>query len=413
MVLYEGKTVNVNIGSIKTVQILDVLGTGGFANVYKVKEVTTSKLFVLKHIQIKPTLKGREKDVLIQRVKNEGSIKIPSKYIVPLIGMSEIDINNYAILFKYINNTKEFADWILDNKETAWKIKKTLFVKILKGLNDAHSLNVIHRDLDPRNILITKSNEPAIIDFGCAKFKDKAVTITGEIFGKLPFMDPYSLLYGSKYVDAKADIYAMGIMLYQIISGGHYWAVADIDFMQLVGIIEGGKVKNIIEIEKVNTSFLGDDKLKMIIAKTTMFDPKNRIDSANEFIKLLGEKPDERIYPMVDFSITSPVLIIEDGSAKSSMNLIAVKEGEMRELNRTNLDITNKSISRRNHAFIERHGNKYFIFEGEGTEGKGTNGTFLNGTRLKQGVKNKVEIRHTDRVRFADLWTRFVFLKKD
>lgn len=412
MILHEGKSVNINVGSVKTVQILDILGTGGFANVFKVKDTVTSKLYVLKHIQLKPALKGREKDALIQRVKNEGSVKIPSKYVVPLIGMTELDKSNYGILFEFINNTSEFADWILDNKSASWELKKGIFIKILKGLNDAHSLNVIHRDLDPRNILITKSNEPAIIDFGFAKFKDKSITITGELFGKLPYIDPYSLLHGSKYVDAKADIYAMGIILHQLITGAHYWAVADIDFMQLAGIIKEGKVNNIMEIDKVNATFSGDDAQKSIIAKTTMFDPEKRTGSANELIKLLGDKPVEKVYPKVDFSLTSPVLVIEDGSAKGSMNMIAVNDGEKRELNRTNLDITNKTISRRNHAFIERQGNKYFIYEGKGTEGEGTNGTYLNGTRLKIGKENKVEIKHTDRIRFADLWTRFVFLKK-
>jgi serine/threonine protein kinase len=229
----------------------------------------------------------------------------------------------------------------------------------------------------------------------------------------MPYLDPSALLNGSKYVDARCDVYAMGIILHQLVCGAHYWVIADIEFPQLVKIITKGEANNIIDIERVNTSFSGTETLKTVIRKTTTFDHDSRIGSINEMISLLGDAPIKRDYPKVDFTIASPVLIIEDGSAKGAMNMIAVKEGELRELNRTNLDITNKTISRKNHAFIERQGNKYFIFEGEGTEGKGTNGTFLNGTRLKRGIKNKVEIRHTDRVRFADLWTRFVFLKKD
>ena len=387
MILHEGKIVNINIGSIKAVQIIDVLGTGGFANVFKVRDISNHKNYVLKHIQIKPSLTGKEKDVLVERVKNEGSVKIPSKYIVSHIGVNEFEKDNFAILSDFIEETKDLSDWILDNKSTSWKNKQTLFVKILKGVHDAHSMNIIHRDLKPQNILITKDNEPKIIDFGFAKFKDKSVTVTGEFFGTMPYLDPSALLNGSKYVDARCDVYAMGVILHQLICGVHYWVVADIEFPQLVKIITSGDANNILEIDKVGASVDGNEMLKNIIKQATTFDCNIRINSVNEMISMLGDTPIFKEYPKVDFTITSPILLIEDGSAKGAINMITLKDGEIRELNRKNLDITNKTISRRNHAFIERSGDQYFIFEGEGTGGKGTNGTYLNGKRIKTWEK--------------------------
>lgn len=410
MLLHEGKTVTINIGSVKSVKILDFMDFGGFANIFKVQDLVTSKLYVLKHIQLKPGVE--DKSTLVTRIKNEGSIKIPSKYVISHIGVKEFAKDNYAILSDYIADTQDFGEWILDNKSTDWAQKQALFIKILKGIHDAHSMNVIHRDLKPQNILITKENEPLIIDFGLAKFKDKSITVTGKLLGTMPYLDPSAIIEGSKYVDAKCDIYAMGVVLHQLACGSHYWTVADIEFPQLVNIITLGDNKNIMDIGKVKNGFRGADALRKAIAYSTMFDPSARIKSINELIKLLGEVPFKKSYPTVDYSTKSPVLIIEDGSAKGAMNIIAINDGKTRELNRTNLDITNKSISRRNHAFIERQGDQYFIYEGSGSTEKGTNGTYLNGERLKIGKKHKVAIKHTDRVRFADLWTRFVFLNK-
>ena len=408
MVLHEGKIITVNIGSIKQIQIKDVLGGGGFANVFKVEDTATSKLYVLKHIQLKPKLEPSEKEILIQRIKNEGSVVIPSEYIVPPIGLSEFEKDNYAILFDFIPNTIDFGDWILENKSVNWEKKQALFLKVLKGIHDAHSMNVIHRDLKPQNILITTDNEPRIIDFGLAKFKDTSITMTGDISGSFPYIDPFVLLKGIKYVDARCDVFALGVMLHQLQSGIHYWIVNDnMEFPDFVKLIVAGECKNILDIEKVNLEFTGSDQIKNIISQATVFDPEKRLRTINEMIKLWGEEPIEKEYPTIDFSLTSPVLVIEDGSAKGAMNLITIDDGGTRELNRQNLDATNKTISRKKHAIIEREGNKHYIYDGGST-----NGTFLNGSRLKVGRENRVEIRHTDRIRFADLWTRFVFLKK-
>jgi len=409
MILHEGKKITINVGSIKDIIIKDVLGTGGFANVFKIKDISTSKYYVLKHIQLKPTLAPDDKAILVQRIKNEGAVRIPSKYIVPVIGFNEIEKDNFAIIFKYIPNTIEFGDWMLDNKSISAHIKKELFVNILKGINDAHSMNIIHRDLKPHNILITKYNTPKIIDFGLAKFKDTTHTRTGDILGSYPYLDPFVLLKGIKYVDARCDIFAMGVMLHQLHNEGiHYWMTNDnMEFGEFVSLIISGKYNNILDIDKVSMSFKGDSIIKHAISQATMFDPEKRLKTINELIELLGEESVKKIYPKVDFSLSSPVLIVEDGSAKGAMNIIALNNGGKRELNRRNLDITNKSISRKKHAVISRIGDSYYVYDSGGT-----NGTYVNGIKIKKGEKNKIEIKHTDRIRFADLWTRFVFLRK-
>lgn len=407
MLIHEGKTITINVGAVKQVFVEDVLGTGGFANVYKVKDTATSKYYVLKHIVIKPTVKSDEKEILIKRIKVEGEISIPSEYIVQPIGLNEFDKDNFAILFEFIPNTKGFDDWILDNKGIDWETKKQIFIQILKGVHDAHSMNVFHRDLKPQNILITKENTAKIIDFGLAKCKDMSITKSGDIAGTYPYLDPKALLNGIKFIDARADIYALGVILHQLVIGTHFWVVNDnMDFPQFVKILMTGTVNNILDIDLVKKNFTGSEQLKNVITQSTMFDPEKRINNANEMIKLLGEEPVEKIYPKVDYDSTVPYLIVEDGSAKGSHYPLVIPESGERQLGRLNLDATNDSISRK-HAKIYREGNQYYLFD---TESR--NGTFFNGSKIGIGKSNKVEINHTDRIRFADLWTRFVFLKK-
>ena len=406
IILHEGKTINVNFGSIKQLRIEDHLGSGGYAEAWKATDIKTSKSYVLKHIVVKDVLKGKEREAFIIRIKNEASIKIPSKYIVKTFGLDEFHPGNYAILFEYISGSKDLKDWLRENGDIAWKDRKKLYLEILKGVNDAHSMNIIHRDLKPENVLITKENIPKIIDFGVAKFKDSSVSVTGEMKGTLPYMDPFVFLKGIKYVDARCDVYALGIILYEITQkkAMNPWLANGIEFPEFVRHITSGK-KHIMEIDAAY-DFDEDPGVKEIIIKSTFFDMEERVGTVQQLSKLLDGDSMKKPVIEVDFSSTTPFLVVEDGSAKGAMYPLVITNGKQRQLGRKNLDATNDSISRA-HAMIHRNGNRYFLYDTTSRRG-----TFFNGSKLKPGKDNMVEIHHGDRIRFADLWTRFVFLKK-
>jgi serine/threonine-protein kinase len=293
----------------------------------------------------------------------------------------------------------------MDNKKSPWAKRKTLFIKLLKGVSHAHKTNVIHRDLKPQNVLITADDNPKIIDFGLAKFKDKSITVTGDFAGTLPYADPEAFLSGIKYVDARCDIYALGIMLYEMVMGANPWTLNGFEYGEFIRYIIEGKT-NLLEIDRAY-KFNEDATIKGVIEKATSFDSAHRITTVNDMISLLGDAPEIRKPITVDFSIASPVLIVEDGSAKGAMNVLTIPDGGSKLLGRHNLDATNGTISK-NHAVISRKGNKYFIYDDNSS-----NGTFVGGNKLKPGEEYLQEIKHTDRIRFADLWTRFVFLKRD
>lgn len=98
-----------------------------------------------------------------------------------------------------------------------------LFTKICNGVNAAHLRGVIHRDLKPGNILVDAAGEPHILDFGLAKRHDSAdartptMTISGQFVGSLPWSSPEQTQGGA--VDVRTDVYALGVMLYQALTG--------------------------------------------------------------------------------------------------------------------------------------------------------------------------------------------------
>jgi hypothetical protein len=99
-----------------------------------------------------------------------------------------------------------------------------LFAEVCDAVHHAHQQGVIHRDLKPANILVEESGRPKVLDFGIARLIENAgehprLTTTGNVIGSLAYMSPEQLGGGSRRVDAAADIYALGVICYEMLTG--------------------------------------------------------------------------------------------------------------------------------------------------------------------------------------------------
>ncbi len=162
-----------------------------------------------------------------------------------------------------------------------------LFVKICDAVNVAHLRGVIHRDLKPGNIRVDEQDEPRILDFGLAKLAQEvaggssaqAMTLTGQFVGSLPWASPEQATSGADAVDIRTDVYSLGVILYQLLTGRFpYPVVGRID--EVVRHISNATP------EKPSAIRRGlDHDLELIVLKCLAKEPERRYQSAGELAR--------------------------------------------------------------------------------------------------------------------------------
>ena len=104
-----------------------------------------------------------------------------------------------------------------------------LFARVCDGVQFAHQHGIIHRDLKPSNILVNQQGRPKVLDFGLARplheSVDQQLTLSHELMGTLPYMAPEQTRGGLEDVDTRSDVYSLGVILYELLTGGFPYPV--------------------------------------------------------------------------------------------------------------------------------------------------------------------------------------------
>ncbi|MFV0394188.1 MAG: Stk1 family PASTA domain-containing Ser/Thr kinase [Coprobacillaceae bacterium] len=195
-------------------EILDLIGQGGMADVYLARDTILNRTIAIKILRT-----GLAKDpVYVTRFQREASAAaaLSHKNIVEIYDVGE-DGNQYYIVMEYVPGTtlKE-----LISKRGALHVVEAIDImkQVVAGTAKAHQLGIVHRDLKPQNILVTDSGTAKIADFGIASMQSLAqVTQTDVIMGSLHYLAP-ELARGEKATN-QSDIYALGIVLYELLRG--------------------------------------------------------------------------------------------------------------------------------------------------------------------------------------------------
>ena len=225
------------------------LGEGGMGVVYKgfkIYETTGNRSVVA----IKAMFDGLPAEVY-ERAEREASIRLRNDNLVEMLGfISETEIdpygmqkNRYYVVSEYLNGVvlsdlltgrfkdkdgieipyakQLYTDYISEKEKTSIEIIRC----ILSGILALHDKGYIHRDIDPTNIMVTDEGTIKLIDFGIAKYVrslgtvDKSLTSTGKFIGKAEFASPELVLGDVKNQGYPTDIYAIGILFYQLLVG--------------------------------------------------------------------------------------------------------------------------------------------------------------------------------------------------
>jgi TolB-like protein/Flp pilus assembly protein TadD/predicted Ser/Thr protein kinase len=259
-------------------RIIEKIGAGGMGVVYRAHD------------------EQLERDVAIKilpanLISDEAAQK---RFRKEALALAKLNHSNIATVFEFANADGVFflAMEYIDGTNLADKIHNaalpekevvTLGAQIAAALEDAHEHKVIHCDLKPRNIVITQAGQAKVLDFGLAKLlipesdvsTADAMSPTGVIAGTLPYMAPEQLRAQSP--DARTDIYAMGVMLYEMASGRLPYsdksaAALITDILQSVPPPPSTFKQGI------------SPRLEEIILKCLEKDPENRYQSAKELL---------------------------------------------------------------------------------------------------------------------------------
>jgi serine/threonine protein kinase len=204
--------------SLGRYHIHEQLGEGGMAVVYKAYDTSIERDVAIKVIRTDQFVDGFEEQTLT-RFKREAKAlaKLNHPNIVTVYDFGQFDELPYLVMeYMPVGTLKEKLSTMLP-----WRKAFKLLLPIVNALGYAHSQGVLHRDVKPSNILITPSGEPLLSDFGIAKILDVAegntITLAGVGVGTPEYMAPEQGI--GKKVDSRVDIYSLGVVLYEAITG--------------------------------------------------------------------------------------------------------------------------------------------------------------------------------------------------
>lgn len=256
-------------------KIIQKIGEGGMGEVYKGIDPMLEREVAIK--LMRPELSNRPE--ILERFRSEAIAlgRMNHSNIAAVYNFGQ-DQNQYYMALEFVSG-ETLGSIIKDRGKLPWQTALNYAVAALEGLEHAHQLRIIHRDIKPANIMINEKNNVKIMDFGIARILEKArMTKTGNFIGTLEYMSPEQIQ--GKEVDARADIYSMGAVLYEMLTG-HILFTRDTDF-ELMNSQISEKPKPPREFNQAIPL-----KLEKIVLQALEKDPAKRFSSAHEFSQVL------------------------------------------------------------------------------------------------------------------------------
>ncbi len=207
--------VNLDPESFGHYQIVELLGRGGMGRVYRAYDETTDRVVALKVLP--PHL--AEDDQFQERFRREARIaaSLNDPHVVPIHGYGEIDGQLYVDM--RLIEGRDLVDYIAENGGRLSPERAVAVVEqVAAALDTAHGVGLIHRDIKPKNILVTQARDFVyLIDFGLARAAtDTSLTNTGHTMGTVAYMAP-ERFRGT--TDHRADVYSLACVLYECLTG--------------------------------------------------------------------------------------------------------------------------------------------------------------------------------------------------
>jgi len=307
-------------------KILEKIGEGGMGVVYKTEGTKLKRTVALKFLPLEMMRDQEAKERFIQEAQAAAALNHPN--ICTVYEIDEADGHNF-IAMEYIEGHS------LKEKISSGPIgideALDIIGQISEGLREAHANGIVHRDIKPANIMLTKRNQAKIMDFGLAKLEwGVELTKTATIMGTVAYMSPEQAK-GEK-VDLRTDIWALGAVLYEMLSGERPFE-SNRDQAVIYSILEEDP-KSISKMRKNVPSELDHLVLKcleknpnnryknMASLYSDLKSVSSRIKSTSSPKSITEKKPSIAVLPFVNISTDPENEYFSDGLAEELINAL-------------------------------------------------------------------------------------------
>jgi serine/threonine protein kinase/WD40 repeat protein len=281
--------------SIDSFRIVRRISTGGMGTVFEAEQSEPRRRVALKllradvvseeslrRFELEAQVLGSLQHPAIAQVYASGRFESPTG-MLPYIAMEYVDgqrLTRYAQL-----------------EQLGVRERVELLIEVCDAIEHAHRNGVIHRDLKPANVLVDRRGRPKVLDFGVSRATDRGrpdslgLTRTGNVIGTLGYMSPEQAL-GSRNVDTRADVYALGVLGYELLAGCVPHDTSDMPLPQALRLLQDQPAPS---LETHDRRLAGD--LSIIFGKALELEPERRYPTASSFAadlrRYLNDEPIE------------------------------------------------------------------------------------------------------------------------
>lgn len=264
------------------VRIVRLIAEGGMGRVYEGKQEKPNRT-----VAVKVMRPGLASPSVLKRFEYEAEVlgRLQHPGIAHVYSLGVHRVGNAAVpyfVMEYIADAKPLTKYAEDLKLPT-RQRLDLFQSVCDAVAHGHQKGVIHRDLKPSNILVDATGQPKVIDFGVARATDSDMALTtmqtdvGQLLGTLQYMSPEQFDADPNDIDIRSDVYALGVVLYELLTGKPPYDVKKKAIFEVARIV---KEDDPSPLSSHNRALKGD--VAVITAKCLEKDRGRRYSSASE-----------------------------------------------------------------------------------------------------------------------------------
>ena len=257
-------------------QIIERLGIGGMAEVFKAQDIVLGRIVALK-VMLPQYAADPE---FTQRFRQEAAsaANLQNPYIVNIYDWGQ-DSGTYYIVMEYVRGS-DLKECIRQRGAINQRKVAEIGMQVCQALSAAHHLDIVHRDIKPQNIMIQPDGNVKVMDFGIARAKNSVKTQTSSVLGTAHYISPEQAQ--GKELTFASDIYSLGIVLYEAATGTLPFDGPDAVSVALKQVNEQPR-----PLRQVKPDI--DPAFEAIVLKAISKDPRNRFETASDMRTALNE----------------------------------------------------------------------------------------------------------------------------